>query len=566
MTILNENRVKRFKDRLFKKDASQLMQKGSHGLNPIATCKEDANGNIIIPTRKIVDFYFIKTKDNTTLNADTHFSNLYTLFKVFTKEIDGCTFESDLRVSEKEIHEASNKTTIEHLTKNLIISYFNNIKLPNGKVDIQLLENRLTKIVKISSSGRDYRTLVENTLKNLVETLKQDQSWRKCLQDMNDAALVCKLIGSRLPKIDQSVISGFILESRSEIQKYTALLRKILNTKNHIIKEESNQKKYLKLTKKIDVATNTVLKKINSYLSYAHNFMQILGLSSKAFIGKTNDILMADLATLFFGFPGQNSTGQDTSTSDPQPNINYSGIRFRMDRLFGYPELTIYCKTFKDHETYNAYYVNAFKLYFKEVILQMGRINSPPHDQKIKSLHNCLNEFKKAMGHFSLDEKVLQTEKTIIQKKFIALIKVLPPQQINNLVGLIEDIRFVTQDETGEFRETVRKTLVEGCFFTIKSLGSTDLHADEFETDIQKILHSYSSHYKPQRFFYQVFFEAYVGLTDSSPSDYFIELINTTKALALMLVKLFSNSKKMSHLLPQTHIDYAKGLFEKYNQ
>ncbi len=198
--------------------------------------------------------------------------------------------------------------------------------------------------------------------------------------------------------------------------------------------------------------------------------------------------------------------------------------------------------------------------------MHMGRINTPPHDQKIKNLSNIISELKKVLEHFALDENVLQSEKSIIQRKFIALIKALPAEQVNNLVEHIDDIRSVTQDTTGEFREIVRKTLVEGCFFTIKSIDSRELHADEFETDIQKILHSYSLQYKPQRFFYQIFFETYVGLINTTPSDYFIELVSTQKSLTLILLKLFSNSKKMSHLLPKTHIDYAKVLFGNYSK
>ncbi len=101
MTILSIDKIENFKDRLFKKDISRLMQRGTDDLKPLSTCELDDNGNIIIIVDKIVDFFFQAVEKDELLNSDTHISNLYALFEVFSKGAEAYSFKSDVRVSEK---------------------------------------------------------------------------------------------------------------------------------------------------------------------------------------------------------------------------------------------------------------------------------------------------------------------------------------------------------------------------------------------------------------------------------------------------------------------------------
>ncbi len=562
MKTLKPEKIKRFKDRLLKKNASLLMQKGAHNLNPIATCHTDEKGDIIVPTDKIIDFFFKLTDHDTSLTTNEHFSNLHTLFSVFTKEIEGYSFESESQISEKDIQEANTKTTIEYLTKNLIISYFDNIREEEtGRVDTDLLDKKLAKLIRISSSGRDYRSLVGNTLEHLVETLENEDSWHKCIQNMNDAAIVCNLVGATLPKIEPTVVSKFIQQAQQEIQKNNEILDKILNTKEMMISQEANLKNYLRSVKKLGLALNQVLNKMNQYFSFAHNFVQLLGLPLNKFIGKENDALLKNLAKFFLGCPEPDADG-----SIPEPDINYSEIRFRLNKLFSYPELITFCQSFKDYELYKGYYTNLFKLYYDELYRVLNEMISHPDKIQVTKLANCIFELKKNLDVMSLDQDLLNEEKQKVQKIYTSLIRSLNVEQLNELIQFRDDLRIITHDENGQFLEATRKTLVAACYFSLKSIDHKDMKMDEFKAAFQKTLFGYAIHYRPQKIFYQLFFETYIGKLGEATTNSFQELANTNKLFVIMMLKVLSDSKTLGQLLPQKYLEYAEELFFTYKE
>jgi len=396
MIILDIDKIRRFKIRLFQENVSLLMQKGGHGLNRVAISKYDSNENLLIPVQEIVDFFLTAIEEDELISSKIYFLNLHTLFEEFSKGISDYCFESCSSVPEKEIQESDNKTIIQHLSKNLIITYFNNIKLATGAINRDLLDNDLKKIIEISNSGRAYQTLVENILKNLTKTLEQQDKYQECTKDLNETELVCRLVGACLPQIDKTTLSRFIVQFRTEITTENALLSKILKMKNQLFQEETDQKQSSKNMEKLDIAINTVLKKIDDYFFYAHSFIQILGTSSKTFLGKIDDSLKENFADLFLDYKGVDT--------------KYSIIRFRLNHLFNYPELTIYCQDFQNHEIYQKYYLNLFRLYYGEMINQMNKIALQGMEYDMENLNICLLECSRLLENLGLDEKFLNDE------------------------------------------------------------------------------------------------------------------------------------------------------------
>ena len=559
MTILAKDKILRFKDRLFRKNTSRLMQKGGgHGLNPIASCRVDDKGNLIIPTEKIINFFTQSTQDSKMMNAKLHFSNLYMMLSEFTKEIEECTFESDIKISEKEIHAADNKIKIEYLTKNIIINYFNQIKLDSGKVDYDLLDRDLKKIIKISGSGRDYRTLVENTLKSLIETFKEDQSWRKCLEHMNDADLVCKLVGAKLPKIDPKVISKHIQDARKELLNENQMLTKILNTKAQLLSKEMDQKQYLQMAKKLDKASEGVLGKMDDYFYFAHSFMNVLGLTPEVFLGKVDPLLKSNLAALFFNFQGD-----ENADNRSVPHLNYSQCRHRMGMLLQYPELVKYCRAFNSHNIYQPYCLQIFKRYYDELDQLLAHLISSPEKLHLKKLDNLVAELKKLSVAIGLDDLELEEEKQNIQKKYLAVVRTLKMPDLDELLPLTTDICLITSDSKGQFPEAVRSKLVSSGYSALSRLDTSDCSAEEVTSEVQKILVGYSMNYKPQRFYFHKFFEIYVGSARSGPVDGFNDLLKKNEILAKTLLKIYATNKAVSHLVSKEHSEYAAEILKE---
>ncbi len=552
MTILDADRVRRFKIRLFQKNVSLLMQKGGHGLQRVGISKHDANDNLLIPIQKIVDFFLKAVEEDELLSSKMYFSNLHTLFDEFSKEINDYCFESCVSVPEKEIQESDKKTIIKHLSKNLIITYFNNIKLASGDTNRELLDKDLKKIIKISTSGRAYQTLVENTFNNLVKTLKQQNKWQECIKFMNEADLVCRLVGVRLPQIDKTVLSKFIVQFRTEITKENVLLSKILKMKNQLLQEETDQKQNLKSMEKLDTATKAVLIKIDNYFIYAHSFIQILGTSPKIFLGKIDDSLKENLANLFLG-----NKGVETK---------YSINRFYLNKLFNYPELTIYSRAFQNHEIYQKHYLNFFKLYYGEILNQMNNIALEHIEDYMENLNTCLFECNKLLENLGLDEKFLNDEKSAVRKEYIALIKTAPVEQTTKLLKFADDISLVTQNTSKDFFEIIKNTLEDSCFSALEILEIKSFTMDNLKKNIQKILLNYSLYHRPQRSFYQKFFEKFVGIKNKPPSAYFEKLIETNKHIALAMLKVFSDRDIVTDILSKSQIEYAENLLENINK
>jgi hypothetical protein len=554
MTILNLDDVKKFKERLFQKNISELMRSGSEGLNPVSMCRKNEQGQIIVPVRTIVEFFFNLFEKEELFNPDTYISTLYYLLKEITKESDEYFFESDISVAEKDIYEADTKTTIELLTKNIIITYFNHVKIepePDAE-DFVLLDPQLQAIIKISNSGRDYRSLVERTLKKLVEILNHDNTWRKCLLYMNRASLVCRLVGTKLPQIDKKVLASYIQQSRVEINKEAVLFSKIINTREMLIKEEANLKNFLKTMEKLRVALNSVIGKMNNYFFYAKSFMLTLGASSDVFLGEIDAELKENLARVILNY--------SVEDSESYLQLNYASLRYRINRLLAQSDLTFYFKEIQNQETYKLCYLNIFKVYYDRLLSLMVKMAETPLEMDIKRLDNVLFECKKVIKNLSLDIHLFEDEKFEIRKAYVELLKVVSVEQTDELIDLALTVVSVTQDKSGEFFEVVRKVLLSDSFTALRHIDIKSIKPDEIKKTIQKTLYGYSIHYRPRREFYNTFFKTYIGAKNKPPSVFIKELITTNQPLALAILKVLSEKDAVMNPLPESSREYASDL------
>jgi hypothetical protein len=555
MKMLSDARIKKFRDKFYWKNVPGLFQKGGKGLNPLERYKKDEQGLIIVSVEEISRFFFREIEREEFLHPDYYFDGLLNLFVLLAKGSESFSFDRGIIVSEEDIQRADNETAIRYLTTNLIITYCNNLKISSVKVDTRLLSDGLGTIIQKSSAGRDYRTLAGYTLNNLVSTLAEDKPWQEYLQDINEADLICQLVGAKLPKLDKKVLTGMILKSRNEIQDYILVFRKILDFRQQLASQEKNSKKFLKAMVRIDDSIHTVLEKIDLYLMAAQRLMKIIGVSWEILLGPIDQDLKANLAWFIWDF----KPGVSTETS-----MGYASARYRVSLLFEFRQITFFCCTYKGDDTYNELSFDFFRVYFNELIQKMNRAASEPEGADTQEITQCFLETKRLIEKLSLEERDMIKEKQDVKDAYVALIKATPFEKLSAVMDLLGIVLLVTQDSSREIMTPIRKGLFENCFSALSRCADQPLANDTLQNEIKKLIHSYAVHYKPQRSFYQMFFTLYLGTENSSPSTHFLDLVKKNKAFVLALLVVFSDSKSMEVFLLQNQIIHAKMLLGKF--
>ncbi len=370
--------------------------------------------------------------------------------------------------------------------------------------------------------------------------------------------MVCQLAGANLPKLDNNVLTDILRKSRKELQNYNAFFTKLLNTREQLADQEKNNKKYLKAMDRLDEATHAILKKIDTYLLSARSFMKIIGLSSEVFFGPNDAELKQNLAWLFIGCKPGESTGRDISQY-----LSYATARYRLNLLFEYKEITLFCRAYKGDDAYKDLFFDIFRLHFNEIIEKMKQLALFPDETNIRHLAQSLFETQRLIENFVLEETLLVDEKQDVRDAYVDLIKAIPFESLGPVLEFLENICKVTQDRSREIMAPIRTCLLETCFLTLTQYADQPLAADTVQNEIKKRIHYYAMHYKPQRSFYQTFFPIYVGKRDGSSSIHLSELIQKNKPFAVALLMVFSDSKSMEELLRPDQIANAKTLLEK---
>ena len=390
----------------------------------------------------------------------------------------------------------------------------------------------------------------------MVKTLQENKPWRDSLDDIQTASLVCRLVGAKLPQIDKTVLSKIVIQARSEIKQYTAVFTKIVNTRSQLIKEEKNQKDYLKTMKKLDAATHATLKKIDTYLGYAHAFIAAIGSSTQGFLGLSDTELKLCIAKFFFEY-------NDTTTDElsNQQIVHYSSLRYRMGMLFDFPELTRYTRTLKQEEKYADLFVRLYTLYYKEIIKQMAHI-SRSEFLNTTILESYIGETLRLTHTFGFTKEQMNPEKKEVRKRFLSIVRQTHHEQLPDIINLKERISQIIQDDSSQLSEDTRKVLIDNCYSNLIALEIESVLPDDLNKTIQKLISGYSLYYKPQRFFYQKFFSTFIGDADESVVESFSDIIRTKKVLAISMLTLFSDYNRVGELLPKKQIEYSDRLLK----
>lgn len=555
--MIPENNIKQFKANLLYEELPHLIREGGSGFCVPYLYPKDNSDNFVIPVQRVIDFFFMETQALETLSSTSFFKSLYSLFHIFSKDIETFAFQAEERVSEKDIQKAGNRETIELLAKNLIISFFDQIRSYDGTINTSLVDKNLERLIKISNSGRDYRTLVENTLKSLENNLNKDQKWFDGLEHIKNAELVCMLVGEKLPQIDPSVLSNLFRQAGKEMEQLNLLLEKICRTKDQYLLKKGDHKNYVKSAVKLDQSLQKVLKQTNHTLSRVLSFACILKIEPGRILEKQEAVLYKNLATIFFGY-----RDQTPSTAAAGIRKSYSMAQIAMDRLYDHPELSGFCRNLKKLPEYQPFYLGILKQYFKTLHSVLKQSVADPQADNIKEVEEVLFEWDRLITHIGLAEDHFKVEAAALQKLYLQLIQNIPMERLSTVISFSPVIRTITGICEYEFKETLRNCLLTACFEALMAYQPVPGKIDAVGKELKRLLAGYAEHFAPRRFFYRMFFETCMGMIGDLTPEIFSNMTQTHKILVRELAILFLEPGNIGQFLLANHHEYARKMLD----
>jgi len=532
----------------------EIMRRGGEGLTPVKKYPEDERGYPLVPIKKITRFFLEEMGKAQFVLPNQYIEELYTLFKMLILDLPAVSFDLGVSISQNDIQEADNKTTIELLTTNVIITYFHLAKTNIGRQDDSLLNPDMQSIIKQSTAGRDYKHLVSNTLKGLIFSLAQDKPWFEYIQDINDADLICRLAGARLPRMEKTTLGSIISKSRQEIDGHNEILTKLLYTRARTVSNQENKKEYFKSMDRLDTVIYGVLKKMDRFLAMTYQLHQILDLPSRSIIGDTFSKLRQNMQWLFFdiwpkafkqgGMPHQAAV---------------STLRYRMTILFSVPHITRFCREFTHHPAFQAPVDDLFQLMFKALA---DKINQVPTDAgnrsaDLRGVERALFEIRRAIENLDPDQSQLTHEKEDVKIAYIALILKTDLDSLDAVLSLCDMICDVTHDQDREIMIRIRSVLMEKSFFPLEEYAGKKIPPKDAIPEISKRLQAFAVHYRPQREFYRTFFDTYIIAKPRPKVPHFTQFLMTNRYFAQAMLMHFANGKAMEDLLPVSYIEKA---------
>lgn len=537
----------------------EIMRHGGDGLTPVKKYPEDEHGYPLVPIKRITRF-FLEEIGNVEFVLPSHYiEELGNLFKALIQDLPRVSFDIAIRISQEDIQTADNKIIIELLTTNVIITYFDLVQSNQENQEDSLLNPDMQSIIKQSTASRNYKHLVSNTLEGLNFSLTQDKPWVEYIEDINDADLICRLAGSRLPSMEKTTLGAITSKSRQEIADYNDLFTKLLYTRARTVTSQENKREYVKSMKKLDTAIYSILKKMDRFLAMAYRLSQILDISSRFIIGDTFSKLRQNMLWLFF-----DEWPKALEQADMPHQTAVSALRYRLNILFSVPHITRFCREFTQNPAFQTPVNNLFQLLFKTLVDKINQVFMEERNISagLGRVERALFEIRRAIENLDLDASRLLDEKKEVKIAYVALISIIDFQSLEAVLDLCNTICEVTHDTDREIMVNIRAALMEKSFFTLEEYAGKKVPPKDAIPEISKRLQAFAVHYRPQREFYRIFFDTYI-ISEPRPNVlHFNRFLISYRSFAQAMLMRFADYKAMKDLLPDSYIDKANQLLD----
>ncbi|MBI9091792.1 MAG: hypothetical protein JEZ12_21485 [Desulfobacterium sp.] len=544
--------VKKQRDRFFQRQVPRLMQEGDKGLKPLHRYERNGDKKVVVSLQGVETLFFKLMGDMGFVNADDYLENLGQFLEIFRQGSEACSFAEFSTIPENEILGAENQDKIDLLTQNLISAYFKSLITEPDSVNDLLLKDKFKLLITVAGFGQNSDVLVGNALERLMTSLGGGKPWRDCIDDINQASLVCRLLGTNLPAIAKQVLDPIILEIRKELAGQNQTLGKIFNALDKLHAQGLDREKHEVVRTKLDLATEGLLKKIDQYLFHVLNLMGAVNASSAVVFGRLDSPFKDSLVRMFFDYTQAGSTGLDS--------LDGSKMRYKLNSLLKYENITRFCRELQHSRQHQGRFLDLFRLCFRSLEQEIVALSKLSAFDTIR-FKTVAHEMKKAQDRLILDPDALPDEKDSILEPYLSIIETCPREHLESLMALYDDLVRITWDRSQDVGARLRDVLLRGCFSALSSFEiDADMDDKSIEPKILQLIYSYSVHYKPQRYFFQNFFHTYLGQDDGVPSPHLAGFIKAKPRTSMALLSLFSNPRYVSELLPEKQMEIAKAL------
>ncbi len=535
----------------------EIMRQGGDGLAPVKKYPEDERGYPLIPIKRVTRFFLEEMDKNPFVLSDQYIQELYTLFKIMVEDLPAVSFDPEASFSQEDIQDADNKTTIELLTTNVIITFFHQVKANLGNNDDSVVNPDMQSIVKKSTAGRDYKRLVSNTLKRLIFSMARDKPWFDYIKDINDADLICRLAGAKLPSMEKTTLGSITGKAQKEISGYNDLFTKLLYARAQTVAGQENKKEFFKSMAKLDAAIYGLIKKIDRFLDMAYRLCQILGLSSGSIIGDTFSKLRQNVLWLFFDvWPQKIEQGQMPE------KMAVSTLRFRMNLLFNLPHITRFCREVTRDPAFHAPVNDLFHVMYRDLADKINRVSMEEGNRSriLERVGMRLSELQRAIEHLDMDESRLGAEKKDVKSAYVALTLKTGFESLEEVLNFCDRICDVTHDKDRDIMSSIRSAFMEKSFLTLEEYALKKVPPKDAIPEISRRLHAFAVHYRPQREFYRIFVDTYLISSPRPRQPHYTQFLMSNRHFAQAMLMFFADSKAMKNFLPDSYIDKAARL------
>ncbi len=557
MAKLERRDIRRFRRRIYQERAPRLFKTGENDLKPLVSMALDPVQNTVVSVEEILSFF--TERAHTSVSPETYVHNLHQLFEVLTLGAEAISFDCGIAVSEKTVMEARPGEVVSHLTRNIVLTYFNYLKTAQGGVNYGLLDAGLATVIQKSNAQRSYDRLREKILEDLKSTLAGDGPWQRDLEMVVQAGLVRRLTGGALDQWKDLDAGGLLKKMGRDMEKYNQVFTRIMKTRGALLARTGNISSLDRALEGVEQALAMVLEKVNAFLGDCTTLEGAMGIPVREAVGTSGQDLDRNLVQLFFSEPA-------LADSDPSQQVpsRHALFRYQIHHLLSHPHIARYCRSFREDLRHSHPYLNRFRYGFHYLLHLMAELGEQGGRADMSRLALALEDSLELIRLLEPGGDVLASERRDLGQAYLDLVEQAHPSCIEAVIACRGPMAELIQDPDLHLLTQTRRFLFENSFKAMDAYAGERRSLDAFKTGIRRLLHTYASNFTPQRDFYQFFYSRYVGQADGSVAQRLMELRRTNPAFVLALLSVMSEPHAMDRLLKENQMAFARDLFVKF--
>jgi|GEM_PF-4766830 len=538
--MLDNATLEEFRSELYMGHTPGLFIHGGKGLNALKKYNPDENEKIQIEVSTITSFFLGAVQNTPFEGPDKYISSLFRLFNQSKHGAEEFEFVSLGPIPQDLFPSVDIKTARAYATENLIIAFFTSL---NSKASqkYSLLTPDLSRVIEAASDGCDQKSLSEGIRDQMLQALSSKRNWRDRLGEINEAAILFRLMGIKFPRLENKYLAPIIYDARKEIRHLTQMLKKILNTVELKKKAASGSLRPRYATMGLGRAIHLILDRMDQYFVEVNLIISLFGLTSEKFLGTEGAAVKKQVARFLF----------DTSNFLlPDPKLlSPNTIWYRLYPIIARRKLAFFCRCVKSDVVYREHFMDMFRVLLEDLNHHFSDL-APEFDlEKFNRVKEHLAHTVVAVKSLDLKADELLQHKRELRRHYFYVVAKSPANHLAAVTSIAQDISRLTCDKTGEVSEGIRRILMLSAATELVGCAKKEMPFKQMQSVISHILYCYSCHFRPRHLFFRIFVNTYVR-----PASPLMTKITKRNPLFAKAVTSFFHERKNSNADNETFI------------